>query len=375
MATKRDYYEVLGVSKNASSEEIQKAYRALAKKYHPDLNHAPDAADKFKEVTEAYEVLKDPDKRAKYDQFGQAAFDNNGANGFSSGFNGFNASGFDDINDIFSQFFGGGSRSSRRANVPRKGRDIIYTANLSFEEAVKGTSIDITTSYTGSCPDCHGNGAKNGTDFTTCPTCQGRGRVRTRSRTIFGIMENETTCPDCGGTGKKIVNKCPKCHGSGKVKKEETISVNIPHGVDTGNVIRLAGKGAEGENGGPNGDLIINIVVAPSKIFTRKEADIYVTVSVSFIDALLGAKVPVDTLDGQADLDIPSCTQPNTILKMKGKGITLPNGKIGDEYVKVDIRFPDSLTSEQKKLVEQIGELQDKRFSEKFSWFRNKKKN
>ncbi len=376
MAEKRDYYEVLGVDKNATQDQIQHAYRALAKKYHPDLNHSPDAPEKFKEISEAYEVLKDPQKRAQYDQFGHAAFDNNGANGFQNGFNGFQGgfseADFGDINDIFSQFFGGGRGGTRRSNVPRKGADRRVTVKLSFDQAVNGAKVDIPLDYVKTCPDCHGTGAKSQQDIVNCPTCRGTGRVRTRRQTIFGMMESEGVCPDCGGTGKKIKNKCPNCHGQGRVRVNETITVNIPKGVDDNDMIRVAGKGDAGVNGGPNGDLILVIQVSKSQIFERKGADIYTTVDVSLADALLGATITVKTVKGEVDLNVPSCTQPATVLKMASMGVTLPSGKTGDQYVKVNVVFPKSLTPEEKDLIRQFDEAEEKRPQGVFSWLRNK---
>ena len=376
MAEKKDYYEVLGVDKNATQDQIQHAYRTLAKKYHPDLNHSPDAPEKFKEVSEAYEVLKDPQKRAQYDQFGHAAFDNNGANGFQNGFNGFGGgfseADFGDINDIFSQFFGGGARGARRSNVPRKGADKKVTIKLSFDQAVNGAKVDIPLDYIKTCPDCHGTGAKSDQDIVNCPTCHGTGRVRTRRQTIFGMMESEGVCPDCGGTGKHVKNKCPTCHGQGRVRVSETITVNIPKGVDDGDVIRIAQKGDAGVNGGPNGDLIIAIQVSKSQIFERRGADIYTSVDVSLADALLGASVTVKTVKGDYTLNVPACTQPNTVLKMADMGVTLPNGKVGSQYVKVNVVFPKSLNQEEKDLIRQFDEAESRKPQGVFSWLRSK---
>lgn len=375
MAEKRDYYDVLGVNKNATQDEIQHAYRTLAKKYHPDLNHSPDAPEKFKEVSEAYEVLKDPQKRAQYDQFGHAAFDNNGANGFQQGFNGFgnfSDADFGDINDIFSQFFGGGR--TRRSNVPQKGADRRVRITLSFDQAVNGTKVDIPVDYVKACPDCHGTGARSESDIQTCPTCKGRGRVRTRRQTILGMMESETVCPDCGGTGKKIKAKCPTCHGQGRVRVSETISVDIPKGVDTDDMIRVAGKGEAGINGGPSGDLILIIQVTGSTTFERKGADIYTSLEVSLTDALLGATMTVKTVKGPCELTIPACTQPQTVLKMAGMGVTLPSGKVGNQYVTVKVVFPKSLTAEEKELIQRFDELESKKPQGVFSWLRSKLK-
>ena len=362
MAEKRDYYEVLGVSKDATAEEIQSAYRSLAKKYHPDLNHEPDAADKFKEVNEAYEVLKDPDKRRQYDQFGMAAFDQNGQAGYGGGnYNGYSQADMDDINDIFSSFFGGGRSSKRRNTAPQRGQDTKVQVKISFEQAVKGCKVDIPLHGVRTCSSCHGSGARSQNDIGTCPTCRGTGRVRTRSQTIFGVMEQESYCPDCQGTDKKVNFKCPTCHGSGRVEFDETITVNINKGVDDGDVIRVTGKGQAGLNGGPDGDLLIYIQVVPSKTFTRKGADTYITIPLSVTEALLGATVTVPTVNGDCDLTIPPCTEPNTVLKMAGQGITTPNGKTGSQYVTVSVKFPKSLNSEQKKLMEDFEKIEDKK--------------
>lgn len=375
MAEKRDYYEVLGVDKNATQDQIKSAYRKLAKQYHPDLNKSPDAPEKFKEVQEAYEILGDEQKRKTYDQFGHAAFDNNGANGFQNGgFNGFNQGAFgdfDDLGDIFSQFFGGGSRQ-RNPNMPRNGQDRLVTVKLSFDQAVKGTRIEIPVNYIDVCPDCHGSGAKSADDIKTCPTCHGAGRVRQRRQTIFGMMESEEACPTCGGSGKSISRKCDTCHGQGRIQKKETIAVNIPHGVDTGDRMKVAGKGEPGINGGQNGDLIIQFDVAPSQTFVRKGADVYLNVPISVSDALLGATVGIKTIDGEADLVIPPCTEPGTVMKMNGKGITLPNGKVGNQYVTINVKFPKTLNQEQKDLIAKFDEIETKKDNGVFSWLKRK---
>lgn len=376
MADKKDYYAVLGVDKNATQDEIKSAYRKLAKQYHPDLNHAPDAADKFKEITEAYEILSDPQKRAQYDQFGSAAFDNNGMNGFNTG--GFyqgDMNDFGDLGDIFSQFFGGG-RTQRRDNVPRKGANRKVTIDLSFDEAVKGTKKDIYLNFVDTCPDCHGTGARSASDIETCPTCHGRGRVRSRQNTIFGMMEQESYCPDCGGSGKKVKAKCSKCHGQGRVQVSKTITVNIPAGVDNGNSMKIEGYGDSGVNGGPKGDLIIQFQVAPSSKFTRKGNDIYISAPIAYTDALLGATVTVPTVYGECDLVIPPCTEANTILKMTGQGIrNASTNKTGDEYVTVNIKFPKNLNKEEKELVQKLADIEEKKSGGVFTWLKHKLSN
>lgn len=379
MAEKRDYYEVLGVSRQATADEIKQAYRTLAKKYHPDLNHSPDAPEKFKEVTEAYEVLNDPQKRAQYDQFGMGAFENNGQNGFN-GFNGqqqgnFDGSDFGDINDIFAQFFGGGASTSgrrqRRDNLPRKGQDREITVSLSFDEAVKGGKADIKFDHIVLCPDCHGTGAQND-DVQTCSTCGGLGRVRVRRNTIFGVMESEETCPDCHGSGKQIHSKCQKCHGVGKLRVTETRTIDIPTGVDTGDRMRISGAGDAGVNGGPYGDLLINFQVSASSTFVRKGGDIYLTVPISFTDALLGATVTVPSVWGDCDLIIPPCTEPNTVLRMNNQGIKLPNGKNGTQYVTIGVKFPKSLTQKEKDLLNDFSKEEDCKSAGPFSWLKSK---
>ena len=376
MAEKRDYYDILGVSRDASDDQIKSAYRKLAKQYHPDLNHAPDAAEKFKEVTEAYEVPSDSNKRRQYDQFGRAAFDNNGQGGFS-GFSGSGMNGgfdFDDLGDIFSQFFGGG-RSSRGDNLPRKGADTLVNVTLTFDQAVHGCKVDIPLNHVRNCDECHGTGALHGTDFKKCPTCNGTGRVLTRRQTILGTMQTESVCPDCHGSGKIIVNKCTKCHGSGKVQSNETLTVNIPAGVDTGSQIRIQDKGKAGENGGPNGDLIIRITALESKIFKRDKENVSIDCPISFIDAILGCTVTVPTINGDCDLVIPQSCQPNTILKMTGKGIpSLKGQKSGDQFVNVIVKFPKKLTATQEELLKKFQEEEDKKGNSIFDIFKGKRK-
>ncbi len=372
---KKDYYEVLGIDKTASADDIKHAYRTLAKKYHPDLNHDPDAPEKFKEVQEAYEVLSDPKKKAMYDQYGSAAFDQNGQAGFGGAGANFQEADFGDLGDIFSQFFGGGASTGgrRRDNLPHKGRDTVMRINLSFDQAVHGCKIDVPVHYVTSCPDCHGTGARSPSDYQTCRTCGGRGVVRQRRTTLFGVMETEDVCPDCHGSGKTIKNKCDHCHGSGRIEVNDTITVNIPHGVDTGDNIRIKEKGDIGVNGGPNGDLILEINVSPSKFFTRKGADVYTNIPISVQDALLGSTVTVNTVNGTFDLNIPSCTEPNTILKMQGQGITLPNGKVGDQYCTVSIKFPKKLNKKQQDLITQFAEEEDSKGGI-FNWLKGRRK-
>lgn len=364
---------MLGVSKSASKDEIKSAYRKLAKQYHPDINKSPDAPEKFKEATEAYEVLGDDEARAKYDQFGMGAFDNNGQGGFGGGFNS-NAdfSDFGDLGDIFSQFFGGGRRS-RNPNTPARGEDTLIRVKINFNQAVNGGKVDIPLSRFATCDHCHGTGAENPNDVSTCQTCAGRGRVRARRQTFFGIMESEEVCPDCHGTGKRINNKCSVCHGNGRVKKDETISLQFPHGVDTGDRMRVPGKGGSGVNGGPDGDLLVEFEVIPSKQFIRKGADIYITIPISVRDALLGAKVSVPTPYGDVDMDIPECTESGKVLRLSKKGINTPRGTVGDEYVTISVKFPKSVNAKQRELMEQFDQ-EEERKGKPLSWLRRKKK-
>lgn len=361
MATKRDYYEVLGISKTATQDEIKKAYRTLAKKYHPDNKETGDA-EKFKEASEAYSVLSDESKRKTYDQFGQAAFDQSagGQNPFNgSGFDGFNFNGgdFGDLNDILNQMFGGafgGGRSrSYSSSSSRDGDDRLMRIRIKFMDAVNGTKVTLPLEYDETCTSCRGTGAKNGTEFTTCSTCKGRGRVLQTQRTIFGVMQQETVCPDCHGTGKKIKTECSDCHGQGYNHIKKDVEVNIPAGINDGQQIRLQGKGDRGINGGQNGDLYVEIIVAPDKTFERKGNDIYISKEVDFIDACLGADLIVPTVYGDVQLSLPQGTQPNQVLRIKGKGVKDVRGSsCGDEYVKIDIKIPTYLNSKEKEALE-----------------------
>ena len=395
MAGKKDYYQTLGVSRSASSDEIKSAYRKLAKKYHPDLNHAPDAAEKFKEVQEAYDVLGDPSKKQSYDTFGFAAFDQNGQSGFQGA--NMNDMGFDfDLGDIFGSFFGrgagprrsggasstGGSNQQRRTTTSsssffeeafssasrvnksaKKGNDRQVRVKLTFEQAVQGAKVDIPISNVKTCPHCHGTGGDKPTDVHTCQRCNGVGRVRARMQTLLGIVETEDVCPKCGGSGKEIKVKCPTCQGTGKIRSDTTITVNIPQGVDDGNTIKIAGKGDDGFNGGPSGDLIITLSVEMPKKFERKGSDIFLNVPLSFYDALLGCTITVDTVKGKCDLIVPPCCEDGTVLRMKGQGLVQPNGKVGDQFVTINIKFPKKLTKAQEDCLKQIGREEDSKTS------------
>lgn len=361
MAEKRDYYDVLGVNKSSTQDEIKKAYRQLAKKYHPDNKETGDA-EKFKECTEAFSVLSDPSKRKTYDQFGHSAFDQNagGANPFSgSGFDGFNFNGgsFDDLNDILSKMFGGfggfsGGRSYSRGGAS-KGDDTLMRIKINFMDAVNGKTVTIPLNYEEKCVSCNGTGALNGTEFSTCSKCNGTGRVVTQQRTIFGVMQSESVCPSCGGSGKLIKTPCPDCDGKGYKKVKKDIDVKIPAGIQSGQQIRVAGKGERGLNGGENGDLYIEVIVAPHDYFQRQGNDVHIEIPLDFVDACLGTTLSVPTVYGDVDLKIPAGTQPNTILSIKGKGVKdLRGNGYGDELVHVNVKTPTYLNKEQKKALE-----------------------
>lgn len=354
MADKKDYYEVLGLSKGASDDEIKKAYRKLAKQYHPDMNPGDKVAEgKFKEVNEAYDVLSDPDKKAKYDQYGHAAFDPAGGFGGSSG--GFGFDGFD-ISDIFSSFFGGGSSGARR-NGPMRGDDVRVRLNLDFEEAVFGCKKDISYQRIQKCPECSGTGAAKGTSAKTCPDCGGRGQVRAQQRTPFGVMQTNRTCDKCHGTGQYIETPCKNCRGTGFVRGTKKLSVSIPAGIDDGQSIALRGEGSDGRNGGTAGDLIITVSVRPHAFFEREGYDIYCDVPVTFADLALGSEIRVPTIDGEEKLTIPEGTQSGTTFTLKGKGVQMVNSKgRGNMYINVTVEIPRGLNAKQKDLLRTFSE-------------------
>ena len=346
---KRDYYEVLGVSKNASEAEIKSAFRKLAKKYHPDVSKEPDAAEKFKEAQEAYAVLSDSSKRSQYDQFGHAAFQNggNGAAGFD-----FSDFDFSDIfEDLFGSSFGFGS-GRKKSNRATRGDDSLMRVPLTFEEAVFGCSKDIKLDVSENCPECNGKG---GHDESTCPTCNGKGVEVVDQRTLFGVFQSRTTCHTCGGTGSTFSSKCSKCHGNGTIKVNKTLEVKVPAGVDTGNRLRLAGKGGAGTNGGPNGDVYLEFVVKEHPLFERDDNDIYLRLPITITEAVLGSKIEIPTLDGSVKLSIPAGSSTGDRHRLKGKGITNINGYgKGDMYVILDVIIPKKLSKEQKKLFEKL---------------------
>lgn len=356
MAEKRDYYEVLGVAKSAGDDEIKKAYRSLAKKYHPDMNPGDAEAEaKFKEVNEAYAVLSDAEKRQKYDQFGHAAFDP--ASG-GSGFGGFGGFGDFDFGDIFSSFFGGGggSSSSRRRQMPQDGDDIGTRLTISFEEAAFGCKKEVSFARIEECPDCSGSGAAKGTKAETCTECNGSGSVTVRQQTMLGYMQTQRPCQNCRGTGKIIKTPCRNCNGKGFIKINKKLDVTIPAGIDSMQRIVLRGQGSAGRNGGVAGDLIIEVKVKPHKIFTREGNDVYCEVPISFSEAALGAEIDIPTLDGKTKKQtIPEGTQTGTNFTLRGEGIADINSKRrGNLIVTVNVETPTNLTPEQKKLFEEL---------------------
>lgn len=351
---KRDYYEVLGVGKSAGEDEIKKAYRSLAKKYHPDMNPGDkDAEVKFKEVNEAYAVLSDSEKRAKYDQFGHAAFDPSAGGGFG-GFGGFGGGDFD-FGDIFSSFFGGGGGGSSRSrqNMPIDGDDIGARITISFDEAAFGTKKEISFARVENCPDCSGRGAKSESDIETCSECRGTGRVMVKQQTILGFMQTQRTCQSCRGAGKIIKKPCSNCNGKGRIKINKKLEVNIPAGIDDRQNIVLRGQGSAGVNGGSNGDLIIEVRVKEDRIFERSGNNIYCEVPISFAEAALGAEIDVPVLGGGSEkYKIPEGTQSGTSFTLRGKGISDINTKRpGDLIITVAVETPKNLNAEQKKLL------------------------
>lgn len=356
MANERDYYEVLGVSKSASEDEIKKAYRSLAKKYHPDVSTEENAAEKFKEVQKAYDCLSDPAKRENYDRFGTE--DPNQFGGFG-GASGFNGAGFGGFEDIFSSFFGGG-RTRSNPNAPQKGSDIRTKVELTFEEAAFGVKKAMNLTRYEECTSCGGTGAYSKNDISTCSRCHGTGRVIMEQQTILGRMQTETTCPDCRGKGKKITKHCEHCHGEGRIKKTSKINVTIPAGIDNEQTLRLGGQGEAGINGGPKGDLFITVFVKPHDVFERDGNDIYLELPITFSQAALGTTIEVKTLHGRVSLKIPSGTQSNTKFKMAGKGIdNATTGRQGHQYVIAKVITPTNLTGEQKDLFNKLSKTDE----------------
>ena len=353
---KRDYYEVLGVGKDASEAEIKKAYRRLARKYHPDVaKDDPQAEEKFKEATEAYKVLSDPEARAKYDQFGHAAFDGQGMG--AGGVDPFGGFGFEDLGDIFDAFFGGATRSERRRG-PVRGTDLRYDVTLEFTEAAFGTTIEITVPRNETCPHCHGNKAEPGTPIVTCEVCGGSGSVRQERHTPLGRMINVVTCSRCQGEGKTFKQACSECHGRGVVHRRRQIKVNIPAGVEDGMRVRVPGEGEAGSRGGPPGDLYVYVRIKPHSFFRREGNDVVCEIPISFAQAALGDEIDVPTLDGKAKLKIPEGTQTGTVFRLRGLGIPGIHGRgRGDQLVAVKVVTPTRLTARQRELLREFAGL------------------
>ncbi len=360
---KRDYYEVLGVSKGASEDEIKKAYKRLARKYHPDMNPGDkEAEEKFKEVNEANEVLSDPDKKARYDQFGFAGVDPSygagaGGPGWGDGAAGFD---FGDLGDIFGSFFGGGFGGAQRRNpnAPQRGESIRAAVTVTFTEAAFGCEKEITVERSEQCPTCKGNGCAAGTTPEVCPTCHGSGSVQTRRQTPMGVFASTAPCSKCGGTGRIIHQPCPDCHGQGRIRKRRSIKVNIPAGIDDGQTISLRGQGHAGKNGGPSGDLLITVMVQPHEIFRREGTSVFCEAPITYAQAVLGGTLEIPTIDGKVKYDIPEGTQTGSVFRLRGKGIPVLNGRgRGDQYVTVTIETPKNLNKEQKEALKKFSDL------------------
>lgn len=366
MADKKDYYEVLGLNKNSTDDEIKKAYRKLARKYHPDLNRDdPKTAEaKMKEINEAYDVLKDKEKRAQYDQFGHAAFSGAGYGQSGGTYTNINMDDVENIfnnmgggfgfGDIFSDFFGGGNTRARKKG-PQRGADLRYDLSVTFEEAAFGKKSTIKVPRMETCEECGGTGAKKGTKPDECPDCHGTGMRQTMTRTPFGVISNARPCERCHGKGKIVKNPCEHCHGEGKIKVTRDIEVNIPKGVDDGQRLRIQNGGQAGERGGAPGDLYVYITIRPHKIFTRQDTNVYCEIPISFVQAALGAKIEAPTIDGKVELTIPEGTQSGAVMRIRGKGIPYLRGEgRGDEFVKIKVLTPKNLTGRQKKLLREF---------------------
>lgn len=376
MAEKRDYYEVLGVQKSASEDELKKAYRKLAKENHPDLHPGDKECEaRFKEINEAYEVLSDPDKRAKYDKFGHAAFDP--SQGFGGGgFGGFEGFGdFGGFGDIFSDIFGFGGGGGRNPNAPRKGDNLRASLNIRFEEAAFGTKKDVTVARIEQCPDCKGTGCADGTTAEVCPDCKGSGQVKSTQRTPFGMMQSNVQCPKCKGRGKIIHSPCHTCRGIGSIRRQHKVNINVPAGIDDGQTISLRGQGNSGINGGPAGDLLVTILVQPHARFEREGTSILLDQEISFAKAALGAEIEVPTLDGKVKLTIPEGTQTGTMFRLKGKGVPyLRSTGRGDQFVTVRVVVPKGLNAKQKEALKAFSETLGESVDVKSSVFGKRKK-
>ena len=375
---KRDYYEVLGVSRGASEDEIKKAYKKMARKYHPDLNPGDKTAEeKFKEVNEAYEVLSDADKKARYDQYGHAGVDPNfGAGGFGGGFDG--SFDFGDLGDIFGSFFGGGFGGGRRTNpnAPQRGESIRMSIAISFEGAAFGCEKAVTVERYETCDTCHGNGCAPGTSPEVCPDCHGTGTVQVRRQTPMGVFATSSPCPKCGGKGRIIHQPCKDCRGSGMVRKKKTIQASIPAGIDNGQTISIRGQGNAGKNGGPAGDLLITITVRPHELFRREGTSVLCEAPITFTQAVLGAELEIPTIDGKVKYTLPEGTQSGTTFRLKGKGIPSINGRgRGDQYVTVYIETPKNLNKEQKEALKKFAEtMGESNYEEQKKFFKKFKK-
>ena len=377
MANKRDYYEVLGVKKDATDAELKKAYRKMAVKYHPDQNPGDkDAEEKFKEVNEAYEVLSDSQKRAQYDQFGHAAFEQGGMGG-GGGF--YSGQGFDmgDLGDIFGSMFGfggfGGGGAKR--NGPRRGKDVNVSIQLTFEEAVFGCKKEISIAIYDECETCHGTGAKAGSHPESCPTCHGTGQERVMQQSMFGSVTSVRTCSKCGGTGKVVKDPCNTCHGSGKVATKKTLEVSIPMGIDDDQSFALRGMGDAGANGGPSGDVIVMVTVRPSEVFQRDGYDVWVTVPITYSQAVLGDEIQVPSIDGKVEYTVPEGTQSGTTFRLRGKGIQYLNGRgRGDMYVKCEVEIPKKLNKTQREALKKFeGTLKEENYEKRKGFFKKLK--
>lgn len=372
---KRDYYEVLGLQKGASEEEIKKAFKSMARKYHPDLHPGDKEAEaKFKEVNEAYGVLSDSEKRARYDQFGHAGVDPNfGGAGGADGFGGFGDMGdiFESIFGGFGGFGGGGRSAASNANAPRRGGDIHTDVRISFMEACQGVKKTISFAHMDACPQCHGTGADSNTTKQTCPECNGRGSVKTNQRTPFGVISSTRACSRCGGRGEIVTNPCSKCKGSGRIRNTANLELNIPAGIDDGETIRISGKGDAGVNGGSAGDAYVTIQMQSHPLFERDGSDIYCDIPITYAQAVLGAEITVPTIDGDVKYEIPEGTQSGTKFRLRGKGVKmLRRDTRGDQYVTVSVEVPKKLTKRQKDLLRDFDDsLDEKNHSKREGFF------
>lgn len=383
MAEKRDYYEVLGLKKGASEDEIKKAFKSMARKYHPDL-HPDDkeAAEKFKEINEAYEVLSDSEKRARYDQFGHAGVDPNyGGGAGAGGFGGFG--GFGDVGDIFDSIFGGGfggfgggRSTASSANAPHRGGDVNANVTIDFMEACKGAKKKMRVTHMVKCDQCSGTGADANTKTSSCTECHGQGSVRVNQRTPFGVISTTKVCPRCGGKGKIVTNPCSKCRGSGRQRVTTDIELKIPAGIDNGQILRVSGQGDAGLNGGPNGDLNVSVTIRPHELFTRSGNDIFCEIPISYAQAVLGDKVTVPTIKGKVEYEIPEGTQSGTKFRLRGEGVKyLGRESYGDQYVTVVVEVPKRLTKQQKELLKKFDDcLEEKNQAKRQNFFEKLKR-